>query len=144
MIKRLTQAGRIQGPHRWCLPSSHGPWRCQSEARPRCPLPSPQIRTDGWPSRSPAGPQGKQSHVVKYWSPGSGCNTWAQRLTPSHSLWPTLPGGGKTSHEDHQFTVYRKLSWRDGTSWWICWHLCRSLSLYGLAKHVIDHKLWQL
>lgn len=27
---------------------------------------------------------------------------------------------------------------------WICWHLCRSLSLYGLAKHAINHELWQL
>lgn len=36
------------------------------------------------------------------------------------------------------------MSWWDGISWWICWHLCTSLSLYGPAKHVIDHKLWQL
>ena len=141
VVKLLTQAGRTQGTRRWCSPSSRGPWRCRSEARPRRPSPSPRIRTDGSASRSPAGPQGKRSHGVRCWSPGSGCNRWARRLTPSHSLWPGLE---KTSHTSTTNLQLIDMSWWDGISWWICWHLCRSLSLHGLAKHAIDHKLWQL
>lgn len=95
-MRILTQAGRIQGLRRWCLPSSRAPWRCQSEARPRCPLPWQQIRTDGWASRSRAARRGKWFRVVRYWSPSSGCNTWAQRLTPSRSPWPALASRGET------------------------------------------------
>lgn len=94
VTKVLTQAVKIQGPRRWCLPSLHEPWRCPSEARFRHPSPSPQTRRDGWAFRSPGGPRGRWSHVVRCWSRGSGCNMWARRLTQSHSLLPTLQGRG--------------------------------------------------
>lgn len=94
IAKVLTQTAKIQGPRRWCLPSSRGPWRCLSEARFRRPSPSPQTHRDGWAFRSPGGSQGRWSHVVRCWSRGSGCNTWAQRWSPSHSLWPELVRGG--------------------------------------------------
>lgn len=86
----LTRAVKIQGPRRWCLPSSREPWRCPSEARFRHLLPSPQTRRDGLVFRSPGGPRGRWYRVVRCWSPGSGCNMWAQRLTPSRSPLPTL------------------------------------------------------
>lgn len=86
----LTQAGKTQAPRRWCLPSSHEPWWCPSVARSRHLLPSPQTHRDGWAFRSPGGPRGRWSHVVRCWSPGSGCNMWAQHLTQSRSLLPTL------------------------------------------------------
>lgn len=132
LAKVLTQAAKIQGPHRWCLPSSRGPWQCPSEARFRRPLPSPQTRRDGWAFRSPGDSQGRWSHVVRCWSPDSGCNMWAQRWSPSHSLWPKLVRGGTYHH--NQLTVY----WKGAKRWWICWHLCILLSLYGLAN------MWQI
>lgn len=95
-MRILTQAGKIQGLRRWCLPSSHELWRYRSAARPHCPLPWQQTRTDDWAFHSRAARRGKWSHAVKYWSPSSGCNMWARRLTPSHSPWPALASRGET------------------------------------------------
>lgn len=135
VVELLTQAGRIPAPRRWCSPSSRGPWPSQSGARPPGPSPSPQIHTRGWASRSPADQQEKPSHGGKCWSPGSGCNRWARRSTPSRSPWRALAGGRGDVTRGPSIYSLMEMSWWDGVDWLLCWRLCRSLSLRGLKKH---------